>query len=791
MSAPPLTRAPVVTAPASAPGRASPRMIALAAVLTVLALSGCRAFQPEAPLVNKSPETFITGAPTYNSGGYYRFHVYWYGRDEDGYVARFVWALTDGTVQNPYTDDDEEDLRFNPGLNASTLAIGHWTTRTDSLFTFSIGDGASPSADLTLHMVAVDDRGAYDRTPARLHFFANTLGNPALEFFRVSGNDTVPLAYGQVDTVGYGRPYRLLWRAHSANVRGYRAAALAMVDTVAPYDDGVLGCKWTIAGAVGGNCDPTHEDCWHPRKFNEATNDSFSYFGPTWSLYFANNGSDQGVFGRRLPSGTVELSVNAIDVAGVEAAENRRRCRFIVNYDPQTLLLNGENDWAHPEDPERYPYYIELRDPAQTHHPFRAGERIPDRTYVVVKALARDDVRDERLNDNYRIGLTGFLQCVCSDYTGGLFNFASEASSLDSDPAWGAGVDGWYGDTLGFLTAPSTKFTVNMTAVDELDRRDGTPAALSFDVGYPPCVQCIELLPKPGVSLSAFDASVPCAESPGDTVSHPCLAGVTDLRLTYAGDGPNDLQFYGPTYVLVDRSSGFLTVTDAPTPGELGLNHVLAARMYRFAVLLHGQDDPREIWDDPLRRIGGWRYQISFACDPYNVSRDGGGSDDIRLPTWGPPRPQTIDPATGVWKLLVDVAVPTMLMQSGPDAFRAYISAVMAGSDPQLTDQLFTTITRKFSEGWVEAVAVDQTVCGLNPDRPALFNFFRKVRVPAGLPAGRSWRDCGLDGLFGVLIKDKLPLSLGAMDSLEGQPVRKRFRLTLVTATGEVFCGGS
>jgi hypothetical protein len=63
------------------------------------------------------------------------------------------------------------------------------------------------------------------------------------------------------------------------------------------------------------------------------------------------------------------------------------------------------------------------------------------------------------------------------------------------------------------------------------------------------------------------------------------------------------------------------------------------------------------------------------------------------------------------------------------------------------------------------------------------------VRPAIGVPAGVSWRDCGLDGYVGNQIKDRLPLSLGAMPSLEGRPVRKHFSLTLVTPTGEISCG--
>lgn len=762
----------------------------LAACLAALAAGpGCRAFDPEPALVNKPPETFLTGAPTGDGGGYYRFHLYWYGRDLDGRVEKFVWALTDGSLQDPNTDDDEEDLRFNPALNASTLDIGHWTTRTDSVFSFAINNGERPSAELTLHMVARDDRGAFDRTPARLHFFANSLGNPSLQFFRVAGDDTVPLATGVADTVGYGHSYRMMWRSRSPNVRGYSAEALALVDTCGPADDGVLGYKWKVDGALGGNCNPSQEDCWHPRRFNEATNDSFSYFGPDSTLAFANNGTGPGVFGQRLPSGAVTLQVDAIDVAGVQVPDTRQRFQFVVNYDPQTLLLDGERDWSHPADGESYPYYIRLNDPAQTHHPFHSGDRIPDRTYVVVKALARDDPRDLRFNAGFRIALTGYLKGARQNYSGGVFNFISENSAIDAQPAWDAGTGGWYGDTLGFLTAPSTRYTVGMVSIDELDRRDGTPAELSFDVGFPPCLQCIELLPKPATQASAFDRDVPCVFDAADLDTHPCLAGTTDLRLTYAGTGPDELAFVRNTTVLVNKDTGFLRFSDSPTNADLGINYALPGRLYKIGLMLHGEDDSREAWAEPVRRMGAWRYEVVNACDRYNAILDGGGTDDVRLTTWGPPNAQTINTATGVWKLEVDVAVPTILVQQGPEIFRAYVTALMAAGNPAVTEMIYRAVTQQFGDGWVDAVAVDQTICGLNPDRPARYNFFRNVRPATGVPAGVSWRDCGLDGYVGIQIKDKLPLSLGAMPSLGGQPVRKRFRLTLVTPTGEITCG--
>ena len=761
-------------------------------------LGGCRAFQPEQVSVNKAPETYIIGAPAEDAGGYYHFHVYWYGRDADGKVERFVWALTDTTIQDPDTTDDEEDQRFNPALDASTLAIGRWTTRTDSVFNFTIGQGTSTSTNKTLHMVAVDDQGAYDRTPARLRFFTNTLGSPDLRFFRIIGADTVPIARGQVDTVGYGRPYQVMWRGQSPNVRGYAPEALALVDTVAPFNDGLFGYKWKLAGALGGNCQPSLEDCWNPRRFNEATNDSFSFFGSVTSLAFANDGSGSGPFRQRLPSGQVELEVNSVDIAGVEVANFLRPFAFLVNYDPETLILDNEADWAHPSDPDIYPYYIRLNDPTRTKYPFSSGDRIPDRTYVVVKALARDNPNDERQDPAYKIGFTGFVQGVRQNFTGGVFPFTSEASALNTQPAWDAGVNGWYGDTLGFLTQPNSRFTINMQAVDEWQRRDGSPASLSFEVGYEPCLQCIELKPDT-TSASGFTFDTVCVEdtTAAYLATHPCLAGTTELRVAALGVAPNaatDLQrVAGAAFTMVNKGTGFVTnVLTTPVRADSVANWIVPSTRHWFEVRLHGKDDPAEAWSQPLRRVGGVKYEVNYGCDPFNEIKDGAGNDDILVPTWGRTNTTSLnlmlDNASGLWKVRADVFVPTQLLQLGRDNFLLYLDAVVTRGDRTASLMVLDAVLRQFGDGWVDAVILDQTAQAASPPRPSTFNFFRNVRPGTTIGAGQTWRDLGLSH---ASIKDKLPLSQAAMASLGGRSVRKHFRLTLQPLTGPaILCAG-
>ena len=224
-------------------------------------LFGCRAFQPEVVIVNKEPETYIIGAPAETSGGYFHFHVFWYGTDGDGAVERFVWALTDTSIQDIETDDDEEDENFDPAEDINTLDIGRWTARTDSIFDFQINQGDNLSYEMTLHMVAVDDRGDFDRSPARLRFFSNALDRPEVSFrknYQNDGGEWISETFASGDTIAFGERLDLSWSGSTANILAYDPELLAMRDTVAPYDDGLYGFKWRIRG---DGCDEAREDC--------------------------------------------------------------------------------------------------------------------------------------------------------------------------------------------------------------------------------------------------------------------------------------------------------------------------------------------------------------------------------------------------------------------------------------------------------------------------------------------------------------------------------------------------
>ena len=782
------------------------------ALLALSLLGGCRAFEPEAVVVNQAPETYIIGSPIEDGGGYYHFHVYWYGSDRDGKVERFVWALTDTTLQDDDTVEDEEDENFNPALDASQLEIGHWTTKTDSIFDFKINQGVGTSYDMTLHMVAVDDFGDFDRTPARLHFFSNSLGNPVIEFFRIKQVidgadvrfDTSAVALGAIDTVGFNRRYEVFWRGTTPNIRGYDLTALAKIDTVYPYDDGLFGYKWKIDGALGGNCVASQRDCWSPRLFNEATGDSFSYFGDITRLLFRNDGSGSSPFRKLLPPEKVTLQVNSIDVAGVEVSEYLREFSFVVNFDPDTRILDREVDFAH-ADPDTYPYYILLNDPLQVHHPFGSGDRIPDRAYVVCKALGRDHPLDLRRNENYGMGFTGFVTGEIENYSGGRYSFRTSASTLDTLPAWGAGIDGWYADTLGFLVAPRSEMTVNLQAVDEFGRRDGSPASLTFDVGYPPCIQCIEPLPygqatAPGVTFDCYD--------PETSVGHPCFSDEAVFYIRGSSSAAQPGRTYLPkmqfeaAYLAIDKTTKFAE-TVADTSGMTATHYIFLCDVYGMDVLLHGQDDERERYLEPTQakwRSMAWKTQIDYECDPENFIVDGAGADNIEVINWDVATGDGLTmTSTGLWKKLVRVYVPQGLL-AGAQGFRfsiwvTYFRDLYPDPAPDAPEvlELYNICLRQFGQGRIRAVMLDQTTCTsiTTPQRPGFYHTFRGLRPPrATPPTGRTWRSCTLVG-EDIVIDGSIPLPFTAMASNDDEPVEKLFRIVFQdNSNTDIECSG-
>nr|MEE4267193.1 hypothetical protein [Candidatus Krumholzibacteria bacterium] len=656
-----------------------------------------------------------------------------------------------------------------------------WPTRCDSLGGDVWLDGPGSGKSITWY--AAEEVPDFQGSNCRLRLFAtDDFLPPALEYFRVVGTDT--LAMASMDTIGYGEPLHLFWKGATAITDGLDGVTVAQMDGTYPFDDGILGYKWRY---LGDHCVPDLQDCWHPRYYEEATGDSVSYFGAGQSLFFTNDNSGTDVFSRRLDSGEVPMAFNAQDIVLNEMPQYGQEFSFVVNYRPQTIMLDGETDWAHPEDSQVYPYYIRLNDPAQTKVPFVDGDRIPDRTYVVFKALFKDDARDLILDPD-AMGMTGNFFGTRDNWTGGQYSFQSQASPINMDPTWGMGADGWFADTLGFMTAPRCEFHCALRGVDEHGAR-GVPAGLSFSVGLEPCVQCIEILPSTS-EASNFNADLDCYD-PG-SVGHACFDGdYTFYIKSNTGEtipGRSYLDVQGLAYLVIDKVTHFAQFMDEEPNPEL--YYSFPCNKYSLGVLLHGRDDAQEAWANPLWRTLAWQYQVDYSCDPLNSIADGGGVDNLLYPTWGVEDGEflEVDPVTGVWKLGVEVLVPQMMVNVGAETFRQIILFTMAGGDVELADELFNICLRQLSEGTVSAVAMDQTRCDVPPyGRPARYHVFQTVRPPLADPGpGATWRDCDP---FWPNVQYSLDLDRATMQSNGGEPVVQPFQLIFQDTDGtDVTC---
>lgn len=125
--------------------------------LLVLSAVGCRKAVESTVDRNKPPTTWLSGAPPDSSEGPYKFHIYWGGTDPDGVVVGYLVAVTD-SVNVPETykiapdpKDQLDTLRADP----------RFTTRTDSLFTFTANDPLVLAH--RIYVAAIDNEGKLDQ----------------------------------------------------------------------------------------------------------------------------------------------------------------------------------------------------------------------------------------------------------------------------------------------------------------------------------------------------------------------------------------------------------------------------------------------------------------------------------------------------------------------------------------------------------------------------------------------------------------------------------------------------
>ncbi len=223
--------------------RLGARVVLCRLALSLAAGLGCR--KPLTPNIdrNEPPETWITAAPmdtltVKGPGGVVipnppitmipvRFHLYWAGSDKDGAVSGFYFAV----VETSTTTIPGLGL---PPLPAPKPSDYHYTTKTDSMFVFTVDELTTDRLHV-FYIYAVDNQGKADPTPARFMFAAidrfppmpvleeayaigdtvalDTYGNPSLN--RGRWEITQPLKIGEPPTehVPVGSELQFRWHA--------------------------------------------------------------------------------------------------------------------------------------------------------------------------------------------------------------------------------------------------------------------------------------------------------------------------------------------------------------------------------------------------------------------------------------------------------------------------------------------------------------------------------------------------------------------------------------------------
>lgn len=632
--------------------RRSESLLVVLALLVLLPglmlLDGCRAFDPEPVIVNRPPDTFITGAPAETTGTRFLRHMYWYGTDVDGEVVRFIWALTDSTVRDESRpEEDEENDRFNPALDITTIEnipgrqVG-FTTQTDSTFLFAVNRVSTPSKDVTFHLVAVDDRGALDPTPARLHFINNSLGNPSLRFLVHTFEDTGssdPWVLRWVGTpdgpelgatcedsptpfIGFQQRFRVTWEASSPNgpIVGYRFNASQ--DPKVPYTPSVdspccdpcclgnegtdLDCPDDLDGdGVPDQCDldQDFDDDGYPDGCQERPSSRLPNLDRLWcsqvtSFIFENDQPPETLDGCdprslegcppakvRFPSGSYRLRVSALDVAQVESEAREGELEFEVNYPPETEIVR---------DAEYPQWTLDDGSGAPEPHAFSEGDTIPDGATVLFLSAGFDrlpsslPVPNPDGGDDY-----GCFCCdVVDDPTADEVKFQGQVKLVGDEGFRQRRFDSLFSrpvpqDTISFAVGPFA-YTFLSRTEDEHQRKDRTPDEFRFVAGFRPKV--VEISPADGDSL---------------ILRNPLLGEFWP---------ENDVPYEIPTSTVAKYWDG-IQYLDTDGPGRTRID----CHVFKLRPRLIGAADSRE----PHNSVQAWAYSLASENDPANLFVDG------------------------------------------------------------------------------------------------------------------------------------------------------------------------
>ncbi len=214
------------------PNRVLPIFVILGLLLCLAAFQGCRKERPGFER-NLAPETFLSKVPFDSSFVFYRVKLFWGGLDPDGQVMGYYYTMTDSNLV--------------PRESTWT-----WTTATEAEFSLTANN--PQVLGHRFYVMAVDDRGLGDPTPAFVFFYAQDTHRPRVRFNRAyavtPGGETLQLTAGTRnelldstpgDTMPSGSSVFFSWVGWDEDPGGYITGYLFKLNTEAQRHEGGLG----------------------------------------------------------------------------------------------------------------------------------------------------------------------------------------------------------------------------------------------------------------------------------------------------------------------------------------------------------------------------------------------------------------------------------------------------------------------------------------------------------------------------------------------------------------------
>jgi hypothetical protein len=432
----------------------------IVALLLILLLPACR--REQEPLDrNRAPETYLTSSPMETTATDYRVRMYWHGTDEDGIVERYMWYISDTLLTlDPDRFPDSEQRDWNPAQRIADYLRGRFTTKTDTVFIFKGFDDRNLAQinRQAFHIVAIDDGGRIDESPARIQFLARVRGIPEVQFWLNYGGDDKPYVPNALDTISMFTPFTVRFFATTIN-------------------NVITGYRWSYGGTVY----PDYNNDGSPDWLVPESQDQIV------SIPLSNTRED------RLPSGTFNFKVVARDEAGAlstsDILSGEGVCRVVINHDPDSEILYGDCLYT--------PQSSGVLESLTVYFNDGIPDTLPYNSLLRMRYRGWDDPDDELEFTNPPLPIRFQFQYQRWGYDEYGARVAEKFSSwyplkIPEDTNPNADVEDSDRDVDSTtLRIGSFNYRFFVRSHDEQDRPDGTPAVVFFVGNFPPAIDSV------------------------------------------------------------------------------------------------------------------------------------------------------------------------------------------------------------------------------------------------------------------------------------------------------------